>query len=358
MSKRQTWKPLWLSVALGVASALPGPANAQPGEFVDGVLQPLEDGFPNRPITLISNDDAGSADGIIARQLQAILGDISPVPILVSDEPRANGGTFDKLKELEGRDGGTEGYYPVAVNVFGAATDTLVADIEGYLGMTLEDMHMVSVLEGSTMMVVQRKDAPWGPTFAGMVEYAKAHPGEIKYISTKVGSGSDIAFELIAKLAGIRQDLNKIPAIDVQAVVSTIGAGEGDVGIASTGITRSAWEDGRIDVTLSTLDYVPAAWDEDADVVTAQQAGLGQLGIGNFRGWCVPKATPKEHVEWLYKLLKAAASTDEYKKRETTVPGTRIMTLTPDESNQLAKDVVVAAEPVVRAVGLHWQQQQ
>jgi hypothetical protein len=158
--KQRTWKPLWAALALAFA-ALPGWANAQSGEFVDGVLQPLEDGFPNRPITLVVNDDAGSAEGIMARQLQAALEKISPVPILVSDEPHATGGTFDKLKELERRDGGVDGYYPVAVNVYGASTDTLVADIKGDLGLTLEDMIMVAVLEAATMVVVQRKDPPW-----------------------------------------------------------------------------------------------------------------------------------------------------------------------------------------------------
>ena len=65
------------------------------------------------PSRLVVVDDPGSRDGIYARTLQEALKGISPVPILVSDEPVAVGGTFDKLKDLQTREGGIEGYYPV-----------------------------------------------------------------------------------------------------------------------------------------------------------------------------------------------------------------------------------------------------
>jgi len=85
-------------------TALPS-AEAQPGEFVKGILQPLADGFPKRPIMLINVDDPGTRDGIYARTFQQALKSISPVPILVSDEPAPNFGTFFKLKEVLKREG-------------------------------------------------------------------------------------------------------------------------------------------------------------------------------------------------------------------------------------------------------------
>jgi hypothetical protein len=72
--------------------------------------------------------------------------------------------------------------------------------------------------------------------------------------------------------------------VDAVSAINTIGAGEGDVGLASTGVVRSHWEAGRLNILLSTLDYVPAPWDTDPNVVTAEQAGLGKIDLGNFRG--------------------------------------------------------------------------
>src|SRR5260370_26761411 len=54
--------------------------------YEDGVLQPLPDGFPNQPITLLNPDSPGHDDGLYARSIQSALEDISPVSIQVRDE--------------------------------------------------------------------------------------------------------------------------------------------------------------------------------------------------------------------------------------------------------------------------------
>lgn len=74
-------------------------------EWKDGVLQPLADGFPNQPITLINVDDAGTNSGIYVRALQEAIKDMSPVEIRISDEPRAAGGTIIIGKQRNGPTG-------------------------------------------------------------------------------------------------------------------------------------------------------------------------------------------------------------------------------------------------------------
>jgi len=51
---------------------------------------------------------------------------LSPVPILVTDEPVAQGGTWMKINELKTRQGASEGYYPVVIAAFGVVTDLQV----------------------------------------------------------------------------------------------------------------------------------------------------------------------------------------------------------------------------------------
>ena len=69
-------------------------------EWKNGVLQPLPDGFPNRAITLVNVDDPGTRDGIYARLYQQVLKKMSPVDILVTDEPVPSFGNFYRMKEL------------------------------------------------------------------------------------------------------------------------------------------------------------------------------------------------------------------------------------------------------------------
>jgi hypothetical protein len=67
-------------------AAEPSEATAWEPEYVDGVLQPLPDGFPNQEITLINADDAASADGLYVRLMQEIMNDgLSPVQINIVD---------------------------------------------------------------------------------------------------------------------------------------------------------------------------------------------------------------------------------------------------------------------------------
>ena len=350
----QKW--VWMGLAAIFTFALVSAAGAQPGEFVKGVLQPLADGFPNRAITMIVVDDPGSRDGFYARAMQEALKGISPVPIRVSDEPLAVGGTFDKLVETRGREGGTDGYYPIVTDVWGAGTDPLTEPIKKELGMDLSDLKMVTITESITYFMMQRKNTPWGPTFAGMVKYAKENPGKVRYISKEVGSGNDIACSTILSMAGILDKVKKIPQGTMQECASTVAAGMGDITLTYAVLATPHIQAGRADVILSTGYSVPPPFDKDPNVVTLEKAGLPKMQFGAILGMSVPKQVSQAHVDWLFKLFKAAASTDLHKKRQETNPGLMIYVMDPAEAEQAKNKYYEMAEPIVRQLGLHIDQ--
>ena len=77
-------KIMVVAVALIAAAAVT--AFAQPGKFVDGVLQPLEDGFPKRPIVLMVIDEVGSAESLLGTVLIEYATPISPVPVVIQHQ--------------------------------------------------------------------------------------------------------------------------------------------------------------------------------------------------------------------------------------------------------------------------------
>ena len=89
--------------------------------------------------------------------------------------------------------------------------------------------------------------------------------------------------------------------------------------------------------------------------VSMVQAGLPPTPIGSVLGFAVPKV-PKTHIDWLYKLFKAGAATDIYKKREKTVAAITFTLMNPEESTALRDKFAAFAEPIVRNLGLHWDQ--
>ena len=354
-------KLVLLFLAVVFTLTLASGANAQPGEFVNGVLQPLADGFPKQAITIIVVDDPGTVDGIYARSLQASCKGMSPVNILVSDEPVQAGGTFDKIKDLRTREGNNDGYYPIVGSVFGPVTDLLTDPISDRLKMGPDDLSYVICTDLLSRCFIQRKNAPWGPTFEGMVKYSKANPGKLKYISSGVGTGGDIATHAVMRETGITA--KKIPMNTYDQIASTVGAGEGDFGMIWTEVALTHWQAGKIDVTLFLgVDKVPPPWDKDPNVVagvggTSDAAGAFFRSLGVHLGLLVPKEVPRSHIDWMFKLFKAAASTDQHRMREKTVPGNRIIIIGPDEANATKMDLYNKFDPITRSLGMHWEQQ-
>jgi len=331
------------------------PLHAEPGEFNEaGVLEPLADDFPNRPITLVTDSDAASRDGIYARALQAAAQGISPVPILISDEPGPVNASWIKLQSLSERSGGEAGYYPMVTTIPGMTLQFLVEPFESKLGVDLDDLNMVLVTETVPYVLIQRKNAPWGRTFAGLVEYARAHQGELRYTSNQVGSGNDIAMEWIMHELGFT--VRKIPSPNNHVAAAAVGAGEADFTMTQAEVAVAHFRAGRIDVVLVTGDSVPPPWKDDPSVVSAEEAGLPPAPWGIMAGLAVPKKTDDEHVQWLFKLFSAAAAKEAYRLRENTIPGTKIQILGPEEANVLKHDVFSTAEPIIRKLNLHHEQ--
>src|SRR5688572_29982543 len=69
---------------------------------VDGTtLQPLEDGFPDQPITIISIDDPGAPDGIYALTMKAAIEENGIIDQRIIVEDRPDFGTYGTWEGLE-----------------------------------------------------------------------------------------------------------------------------------------------------------------------------------------------------------------------------------------------------------------
>jgi tripartite-type tricarboxylate transporter receptor subunit TctC len=304
---------------------------------------------------LVVVDDPGSRDGIYARQMQQALRGISPVEVVVSDEPSSSWGLWVKLKEMPSRNGGKDGYYPIVVNVYASCTDPLVEPITEKLELDLSDMNMIVVTEKLPYTVVQKKNAPWGRKFSDMIAWAKANPGKLRRPTDGIGTAQDINALMAFKQLGVKDF--RIPQPSTGAALAALGAGEGDVMFISIGAAMPHIEAGKMDLTMIIGSKVPPPWDKDPNVTTTDAAGLGFMSkIGVIEGFCTVKDTPKSHIEWLAKLFKAGAGTALYKSREKTVPGWEPILLSSEEANAIKDSFAKLADPIIRDLGMHVDQ--
>jgi len=152
--------------------------------------------FPTRPITLVVPWLAGGPTDSICRALATAASKILGQPIVIVNKP------------------GVEG-------TMGAATVARQSNADGY---TLANMH-TTVLRSSHMRnlgfdplreltyiigftsftpgVVVRADAPW-KTWAELLLFAKANPGQVTYSSLGPGSTLTLAMEEVGRVTGVK----------------------------------------------------------------------------------------------------------------------------------------------------------
>jgi tripartite-type tricarboxylate transporter receptor subunit TctC len=339
---------------LSLAGASIAAAQDWKPEYVDGKLQPLADGFPDQAISLVVLDEPGSSDGVYARDMQTALRDISPVPIEVID--RGEVGTYPTWEALGwtlDQPNGDQGYYPIVYVLPGSVLDLLTVPIERDLNVTIEDLNVVNVTEVTPYVVTSRKDAPWGNSFAKLVEHAKANPGTVKYLSRSPGSGGYTAMERYVELKGIEFD--KKVGGSHNEIQSAIGAGVADVGITQIETALTHWEAGKIEILMVTGDQrAGAPWES---VPSAADEGMAGEPWAQNRGFTLAKAVPDEHRAWLFELFRAGSENTEFKAARQRLPGNALVMMNHDEAMALAKKAKDIAEPVIRKLGIHWDQQ-
>jgi tripartite-type tricarboxylate transporter receptor subunit TctC len=156
-----------------------------------------------------------------------------------------------------------------------AATDPLCYDIEKELGTTIDDLNGIIVTDRQTRLILQRKNAPWGLTWASLLKYVKENPGKVTFTAPGVGTGSDIAFSAFLAHVGILDKVRKVPAANIKESNTIVAAGMGDfcIGRMDAAIPTQG---NKVDVIMFTSRAPP--WDKNPNIVSWEQAVPGQAG--------------------------------------------------------------------------------
>ena len=200
-------------------------------------------------------------------------------------------------------------------------------------------------------ILTQRKDPPWKSTkFSDMVDYVRAHPGEVKYICYSPGSGRDISWTHYAQTLGLKFKEPWACGDGSQGIAAIIGAGEGDLGLNDPNQARIGYDAGRTD-TIMVTGTAPATepWPDAPN--GAEAAGIKDDPWGVTRGWAVTKGTPADHRQWLFELFKKAGEDEDFKKARLSLSGTTLFTLNHDEARARAEAALEYAEPILKQEG-------
>jgi tripartite-type tricarboxylate transporter receptor subunit TctC len=325
---------------------------SQAAEFVKGVLQPLPDGFPNRPIAIMVIDDPGSSDSVYAMQLAEVAKKMSPVPILIEHrQDFSNFGLWEGVAWTKDQGKlGTDGYISFVFGVPGNVIDLLVIDMKKEVGVDQKDLRFILSAENTPYFLHQRANAPWGNTIQDLVAYAKKNPGTLRYISGGAGGGQDAAMQWYIK--GLGFTVKEIVGGGADARALAVAAGEGDVTVSRPESILPHFQGGKVKVLMvGGSEPAPSPWE---GVPSAASLGLKNDPYGTYRSLGTIAQVPESHLVWLRTLFTAAAQDEQFIANRKNIPGLVYKIRSEEEMLKLSQNAYDFSLPVMKERGVYW----
>lgn len=273
--------------------------------FIVGSAQ-AQGKFPTKPITIICHTAAGSPTDLMARQLGKAAESILGQPIVIDNKP-GGGGAMQVAALLAAP---ADGYTLAAV------TPTQIGSWESTLKgkFNIDQFAWIARVEIDPYILVVQADSPW-KTLGEFVEYAKQNPNKLRVGGYgSVGSGHNVAFNILAKSAGIQAVW--MPYEGTNAAVTALLGGHIDAANSNPGQVSQHVEAGKLrilgvmaDERLKSLPEVPTY----AEAGYAVDSGWSQFrGIFGRKG--IPEPIQNQLSEAFIKAIKSDSFQDYLKK--------------------------------------------
>jgi tripartite-type tricarboxylate transporter receptor subunit TctC len=182
-------------------------------------------------------------------------------------------------------------------------------------------------------------------TVGGLVAYARAHPGEINFGSTGVGSGLHLIAELFKSAAAI--DIVHVPYKGVAQALPEMMAGKVQIAFNTIPAFLPHVKAGRLKALAITA---PERSPLLPDVPTMSEAGLPAVQGGSWHAVVAPTGTPRDAIAKLNRTLVSAVDAHELRKA-LLAQGAQPVASSPEELARFMRDEADKWGRVIRASG-------
>jgi tripartite-type tricarboxylate transporter receptor subunit TctC len=192
--------------------------------------------FPTRPITLINPFSAGGPTDIFLRPVGEAVARIIGQPVIVDVKAGASGTLGPATMAAAAK---PDGYTIGAVH----AGVYRLPYMQKVSFDPLKDFTYIANISSYATATVVRTDSPW-KTWQGLLDYCRAHPGEVTYGTTGVGSIMHLAMERFAfENGGV--PWRHVPFKGSSEIVTAVAGGHVMVGADTTNV-RALVEAGQL----------------------------------------------------------------------------------------------------------------
>jgi len=279
-------------MALGLAGAL-GPC-----------LAAAAADYPTKPLRIVIPYPPGGATDVVGRVMAEALSAELGQQVVVENRGGAGGNVgADAVARAE-----PDGY----TMLMGAITShsimaTLEKDRISY--KLLEDLTPVSTIAAVPLVFVVNPKLPIH-SLKDLIEYARAHPGELTYASSGAGAPQRMAAELFKRQAGV--DMLHVPYRGSGPAMTDLVGGQVLTMVETVPASLSFIKAGKLRALAVTT---PERISMLPDMPTAAEAGLPGFEVASMFGLLVPAGTPAPIVQRLNTATSAALQKPEVKEK-------------------------------------------
>jgi tripartite-type tricarboxylate transporter receptor subunit TctC len=260
-------------------------------------VQAQTQGYPNKPIRIISTGGADIVPRILGQKLTANLGQ----QVIVEERTGAGTTIGADFVARSAPDGYT---------ILKAVASTMIAPNFYKIHYdTARDFAPITLAVTSPWVIAVHPSLP-ARSLAEFVRFAKAHPGQIYFSATTPGAASHLTMELFKLTAGINIVHVSYKTL-AAAITDTIGGQvQAAVNIAPTAMPHI--KSGRLRaLAVSTLKRSAAA----PELPTVAESGYPGFDSAGWYGFMAPAKTPAAIVATLNRELVAALRQPDVRER-------------------------------------------
>jgi tripartite-type tricarboxylate transporter receptor subunit TctC len=259
-------------------------------------------GYPRKPVRMIEPFGSGGGPDLIARAVSPKLSELWGQPVTVENHPGAGSTAAPALVAKSPADG-----YTLLVNTSAQAYSA--AFIKNLPYDPLKDFIPVAPLTSQAYVLVTGESS--GITSVReLIAAATARPGELKFGSAGVGTGTHVGAEKFNLEAGIRAV--HVPGDTPPAAIADAVAGRTTYMIAPISYALADIQAGKLRVlgvtTKNRSSLLP-------DVPTIAEAGVPGFDYPIWYGVWVPAGTPAEVVDKIAKDIARALAAPDVRDR-------------------------------------------
>jgi tripartite-type tricarboxylate transporter receptor subunit TctC len=256
--------------------------------------------YPDKPITVIVPFSAGGAMDFVARTLERYAPKYLKQPIVVVNKP-GGAGTIGWNEVASASPDG----YTLGISVNNLLIQSLYGPTKYDYPTALEPIAQVST---SSQIMVVGANQPW-QNIDELIEYAKQHPGQLKFGHSGIGAASHIVGETFAKVTGI--PLEQVPFRGASDSTAALLGNHIQIAFTNPSTAKEQIKNGTVRALATTAEHRltdPCL----AQIPTFKEQGF-DIVLNNWYGVVSPKDLPSELKTKLEEIFKVMITDPEFK---------------------------------------------